>query len=73
MQTNLIETLTNQLSLSLGVELEASGRHVHLSKEDVTALFGPHASLTPVRPLSQPGSSVPSGSPWKGRRAPSPT
>lgn len=58
MQTNLIETLTNQLSLSLGVELEASGRHVHLSKEDVTALFGPHASLTPVRPLSQPGQFV---------------
>lgn len=58
MQTNLIETLTNQLSLSLGVELEASGRHVHLSKEDVTALFGPHAALTPVRPLSQPGQFV---------------
>ena len=58
MQTNLIETLTNQLSLSLGVELEASGRHVHMSKEDVTALFGPHASLTPVRPLSQPGQFV---------------
>lgn len=35
------------------VELEASGRHVHVTKEQALRLFG-HA-LTPKRPLSQPG------------------
>lgn len=35
------------------VELEASGRHVHLTKAQSHALFG--HSLTPKRPLSQPG------------------
>lgn len=35
------------------VELEASGRHVHVTKEQAEALFG--HSLTPKRPLSQPG------------------
>ena len=37
----------------LFVELEASGRHVHVTKEEAVALFG--HSLTPKRPLSQPG------------------
>ena len=35
------------------VELEASGRHVHVTKEQALALFG--HPLTPKRPLSQPG------------------
>ena len=35
------------------VELEASGRHVHLTKEQAQTLFG--HGLTPQRPLSQPG------------------
>ncbi len=37
----------------LFVELEASGRHVHVTKEQAVALFG--HGLTPKRPLSQPG------------------
>ena len=37
----------------LFVELEASGRHVHLTRDQAIALFG-HA-LTPKRSLSQPG------------------
>lgn len=37
------------------VEVEASGRHVHLCREDVEALFGPGHQLTRVRDLSQPG------------------
>lgn len=37
------------------VPAEASGRHVHLSPEDVEHLFGPGYELTPKRPLSQPG------------------
>ena len=35
------------------VELEASGRHVHVTKEQAMTLFG--HGLTPKRPLSQPG------------------
>ncbi|MBQ5607518.1 MAG: phosphate propanoyltransferase [Oscillospiraceae bacterium] len=35
------------------VELEASGRHVHVTKEQALALFG--HPLTPKRELSQPG------------------
>lgn len=37
----------------LFVELEASGRHVHVTKEQAKVLFG--HGLTPARPLSQPG------------------
>lgn len=35
--------------------VEASARHVHLTKEAVEALFGPGARLTKKRELSQPG------------------
>ena len=35
------------------ITMEASGRHVHLTKAQSHALFG--HSLTPKRPLSQPG------------------
>lgn len=37
------------------VPAEVSARHVHLSAADVEALFGPGRTLTPKRPLSQPG------------------
>ena len=37
----------------LFIPLEASGRHVHVTKEQAKALFG--HELTPDRPLSQPG------------------
>ena len=37
----------------LFIELEASGRHVHMTKEQAQRLFG--HGLTPKRPLSQPG------------------
>ena len=35
------------------IEMEASGRHVHVTKEQAVQLFG--HGLTPDRPLSQPG------------------
>lgn len=35
------------------IEMEASGRHVHLTKEQIQVLFG--KDLTEVKPLSQPG------------------
>lgn len=40
---------------ALTIEIEASGRHVHLTEEAVAALFGPGHRLTPAKPLSQPG------------------
>lgn len=48
-----IEELVNTLTHRLFIELEASGRHVHVTKEQAQILFG--HSLTPKRPLSQPG------------------
>lgn len=48
-----IEELTGAVMGRLFVELEASGRHVHVTKEQALALFG--HSLTPKRELSQPG------------------
>lgn len=47
------ELLTNAVFQRLFVELEASGRHVHVTREASQILFG--HSLTPERPLSQPG------------------
>lgn len=38
-----------------GILVEASGRHVHLSKEAVELLFGKGYELTKKRELSQPG------------------
>ncbi len=37
------------------VEIEASGRHVHLSNEDLEKLFGKGYELTKKKELSQPG------------------
>lgn len=51
-ETNL-QTLVETVLGRLFVELEASGRHVHVTKDQAIALFG--HPLTPQRPLSQPG------------------
>ena len=48
-----MEELTKKIMARLFVELEASARHVHLTKEQAIRLFG--HDLTPKRPLSQPG------------------
>lgn len=48
-----MKDLTEQVMRRLFVELEASARHVHLTKEQALRLFG--HDLTPERPLSQPG------------------
>ena len=48
-----LDALTGAVLERLFVPLEASGRHVHLTKEQADILFG--HSLTPKRPLSQPG------------------
>jgi propanediol utilization protein len=48
-----MEQLARQVLKNIFIELEASGRHVHVTKEQAMLLFG--HSLTPKRPLSQPG------------------
>ena len=48
-----IDQLVEALVGRLFVPLEASGRHVHVTKEQAQTLFG--HGLTPERPLSQPG------------------
>lgn len=50
---NSIDALTDGLLRRLFVELEASGRHVHVTEAQAQQLFG--HGLTPRRPLSQPG------------------
>ena len=47
------EALVQAVLGRIFVELEASGRHVHVTKEQARLLFG--HGLTPKRPLSQPG------------------
>ena len=47
------QTLAQAVMDRIFVELEASGRHVHVTQEQAMLLFG--HGLTPKRPLSQPG------------------
>ena len=51
----LVDTIVQALKKELFIEVEASGRHVHLSRADVDTLFGVGYKLTPVKELSQPG------------------
>ena len=48
-----LEKLTQKIIKGIFVELEASGRHIHVNEEQAQILFG--HGLTPLRPLSQPG------------------
>ena len=50
-----LAALAEQLVARLTVEVEASGRHVHLSRAHVEALFGPGYRLNRAKELSQPG------------------
>ena len=49
----MIEEITKEVLSRIFVELEASGRHVHVTSAQAQVLFG--HTLTPKRPLSQPG------------------
>jgi len=53
MENHQIEAVAEKVLRRLFVELEASGRHVHVTKQQAQTLFG--HGLTPKRPLSQPG------------------
>lgn len=48
-----LDALTRKVLERLFIELEASGRHVHVTKQQALQLFG--HELTPQRELSQPG------------------
>ena len=50
-----VDFLAEEIVRLLTVEMEASGRHIHLSRAHVDALFGVGYRLTPVKDLSQPG------------------
>ena len=53
MDQQTLHALTQQILDRVCIRLEASGRHVHITKEQAHTLFG--HDLTPDRPLSQPG------------------
>ncbi len=57
-QTMGLERLTEEIVRRMTIEMEASGRHVHLSRADVEALFGAGHRLNRVKDLSQPGQFV---------------
>lgn len=55
---NIVENVVEMLKINSkdeSVLIEASGRHVHLSREHVEQLFGKGYELTKKRDLSQPG------------------
>lgn len=53
MEQKKMECLAQAVLEKIFLPLEASGRHVHVTKEQAAALFG--HDLTPARELSQPG------------------
>ena len=48
-----LHKVTDAILKNIFIEMEASGRHVHLTAQQAKTLFG--HGLTPDRPLSQPG------------------
>lgn len=53
-----MNTIIKEIKNKLFIEVEASGRHIHLSKKDKEALFGKGYELKKVKDLSQPGQYV---------------
>jgi propanediol utilization protein len=53
MENQDLSALAQQVLGRVFVQLEASGRHVHITAEQAKTVFG--HDLTPARPLSQPG------------------
>ncbi|MCA9571087.1 MAG: acetate/propionate family kinase, partial [Myxococcales bacterium] len=48
----------DQVRITAPIPVKISARHVHLTAEHVEALFGPGHTLTPRKPLGQPGQYV---------------
>lgn len=53
--SEIVQEVVSRVKKEVFIEVEASGRHVHLSEEDVDKLFGKGYTLTKLRDLSQPG------------------
>ena len=53
MEKRELTALADAIAGRIFLEIEASGRHVHVTKQQALTLFG--HPLTPSRPLSQPG------------------
>ena len=51
----LVDSIVKELKDRLFIEVEASGRHIHLSRQDIDTLFGVGYKLTKAKDLSQPG------------------
>ena len=51
----IVFEVTKKLKENHFIEVEASGRHVHLKKEDLETLFGKGYTLNKAKDLSQPG------------------
>ena len=58
METRALETLAEEIVRRITIHMEASGRHIHLSRAAVEQLFGVGYQLNRVRDLSQPGQFV---------------
>jgi propanediol utilization protein len=51
----IVEEVIKRVSQKFQITVEASGRHVHLSRESIDTLFGKGYKLTKAKELSQPG------------------
>lgn len=51
----IVDSVIKEIKEKLFITMEASGRHIHLCREDINQLFGYGYQLTPVKELSQPG------------------
>lgn len=54
----ITDEVIKEIKNNLFIEVEASGRHIHLSPKDKESLFGVGYKLTKVKDLSQPGQFV---------------
>ncbi|MEG1255497.1 ethanolamine utilization phosphate acetyltransferase EutD [Clostridium sp.] len=51
----IVEEVIRRVSEKFQITVEASGRHLHLSRKHIDILFGKDYELTKVKELSQPG------------------
>lgn len=52
---DIIDEVIKRVKKEAFIEVEASGRHVHLCEEHINILFGRDYQLTKIKDLSQPG------------------
>ncbi len=52
---NIVEEVMKRVNKKFQITVEASGRHVHLTREGINILFGVDYKLTKTKELSQPG------------------